>query len=96
VKDVADHIEHVVKIAGIDHVGIGGDFDGIDMVPDGLSSVADYPNLFAELIRRGWTDAMLAKLAGANLLRIMRKAEAVSASMKAMMPANPAIADLGS
>ena len=95
VKDVADHIEHIVKVAGIDHVGIGSDFDGIDMVPDGLSSVADYPNLFAELIHRGWTDAMLAKLAGNNLLRVMRKAEAVSASMKAMMPANPSIADLG-
>ena len=95
VKDVADHIEHIVKVAGIDHVGIGGDFDGIDMVPDGLASVADYPNLFAELIHRGWTDAMLAKLAGNNLLRVMRKAEAVSASMKAMMPANPSIADLG-
>jgi membrane dipeptidase len=95
VKDVADHIEHIVKVAGIDHVGIGSDFDGIDMVPDGLASVADYPNLFAELIHRGWTDAMLAKLAGNNLLRVMRKAEAVSASMKAMMPANPSIADLG-
>ena len=95
VKDVADHIEHIVKVAGIDHVGIGGDFDGIDMVPDGLSSVADYPNLFAELIHRGWSDTMLAKLAGNNLLRVMRKAEAVAVSMKAMMPANPSIADLG-
>jgi len=95
VKDVADHIEHIVKVAGIDHIGIGGDFDGIEMVPDGLASVADYPNLFAELIHRGWTDAMLAKLAGTNLLRVMRKAEVVSASMKDMMPANPSIADLG-
>ena len=95
VKDVADHIEHIVQVAGIDHVGIGSDFDGIDMVPVGLASVADYPNLFAELIHRGWTDAMLAKLAGTNLLRVMRKAEAVSASMKDVMPANPAIADLG-
>ncbi len=95
VKDVADHIEHIVQVAGIDHVGIGSDFDGIDMVPDGLASVADYPNLFAELIHRGWTDAMLTKLAGNNLLRVMRKAEAVSVSMKAMMPANPSIADLG-
>ena len=82
-------------MAGIDHVGIGSDFDGIDMTPDGLASVADYPNLFAELIHRGWTDPMLAKLAGGNLLRVMRKAEAVSASMKDVMPGNPAIADLG-
>ena len=95
VKDVADHIEHIVRVAGIDHVGIGSDFDGIDMTPDGLASVADYPNLFAELIHRGWTDPMLAKLAGGNLLRVMRKAEAVSASMKDVMPGNPAIADLG-
>jgi membrane dipeptidase len=79
---VADHIDHIVKVAGIDHVGLGSDFDGIEVTPRGLESVADYPNLFAELIRRGWTDDMLAKLAGQNLLRVMRKAEAVADSMK--------------
>ena len=79
---VADHVEHVVKIAGNDHVGLGGDFDGIDdTVPD-LNGVEDYPNLFAELIRRGWNDRDLAKLAGGNILRVMRRAEAVAASMK--------------
>ncbi|HEY6661977.1 MAG TPA: membrane dipeptidase, partial [Sphingomicrobium sp.] len=79
---VADHIEHVVKIAGYDHVGIGGDMDGIESTPVDLTGVQDYPNLFAELIRRGWSDANLAKLAGGNVLRVLRRAEAVSASMK--------------
>jgi membrane dipeptidase len=88
IAQVADHIDHIVKVAGIDHVGLGSDFDGIEVTPRGLESVADYPNLFAELIRRGWTDDMLAKLAGQNLLRVMRKAEAVAASMKALPPAS--------
>jgi len=82
VKEVADHIEHVAKVAGYDHVGIGGDFDGIDSAPTDLRGVQDYPNLFAELIRRGWSDANLAKLAGGNVLRVLRRAEAVAASMK--------------
>ena len=79
---VADHVEHVVRFAGVDHVGIGGDLDGIPYPVDGLEGVDDYPALFAELIRRGWTDANLAKLAGGNVLRAMRAAEAVAASMK--------------
>jgi membrane dipeptidase len=82
VAKVADHIEHAVKVAGHDHVGIGGDLDGIDRTVVGLDGVEDYPNLFAELIRRGWSDANLAKLAGGNVLRAMRRAEAVAASMK--------------
>jgi membrane dipeptidase len=81
VGDVADHLDHIVKVAGIDHVGIGSDFDGVDgETPAGLKSVADYPNLFAELIRREWTDQMLAKLAGGNILRVMRGAEKVAGS----------------
>jgi len=86
---IADHIEHVVKIAGHDHVGIGGDLDGIewDSAPPGMNSVSGYPLLFAELIRRGWSDADLAKLAGGNVLRVMRQAEAVAASMKNEPPA---------
>jgi membrane dipeptidase len=81
---VADHIEHIVKVAGHDHVGLGGDLDGIgyEDAPPGMNSVSGYPLLFAELIRRGWSDADLGKLAGGNLLRVLRKAEAVSASMK--------------
>ena len=86
---IADHIEHVVKIAGHDHVGLGGDLDGIniDGAPAGMNSVAGYPLLFAELIRRGWSDQDLAKLAGRNVLRVMRRVEAVAASMKDEPPA---------
>lgn len=91
---VADHIEHIAKIAGYDHVGIGADLDGIDFAPEGLAGVQDYPNLFAELIRRGWSDQNLAKLAGGNILRVLRQAEAVAASMKntpaAMSPVDEA------
>jgi membrane dipeptidase len=96
VAGVADHVEHVAKVAGYDHVGIGGDLDGIDAAPAGLGSVSGYPLLFAELIRRGWSDANLAKLAGGNLLRVMRQAEAVAASMKNEPPAmaSPPIAGL--
>jgi membrane dipeptidase len=82
VSHVADHIERVVRLAGHDHVGIGGDLDGIDRTVSGLGGVETYPNLFAELIRRGWSDRNLAKLAGGNILRAMRRAEAVAASMK--------------
>ena len=86
---IADHIEHVVKVAGHDHVGLGGDLDGIgyDEAPPGMNSVSGYPLLFAELIRRGWSDQDLAKLAGGNVLRVMRQAEAVAASMKDEAPA---------
>jgi membrane dipeptidase len=72
---VADHIEHVRKVAGVDHVGIGSDFDGITAVPVGLEDVSSFPRLFAELIRRGWSDDDLKKLAGGNLLRVLRGAE---------------------
>jgi membrane dipeptidase len=86
---IADHIEHVVKVAGHDHVGIGGDLDGIDWegAPAGMNSVSGYPLLFAELIRRGWSDEDLANLAGGNVLRVMRQAQAVAASMKNEPPA---------
>ena len=77
-SDVADHIEHVAAIAGVDHVGIGSDFDGIDSTPLGLEDVSTYPSLFAELSRRGWTEQDLRKLAGENVLRVMREAEAVA------------------
>ncbi|MFI5235463.1 MAG: dipeptidase [Gemmatimonadales bacterium] len=82
VKDVADHIEHVRDVAGIDHVGIGSDFDGIEDTPDGLEDVSTFPKIFAELIRRGWNDADLTKLAGGNLIRVMRQAEAVAARLQ--------------
>ncbi len=75
---VADHIEHIRDVAGIEHVGIGGDYDGNSLWPEGLSDVSMYPNLFAELIRRGWSDKDLKLLAGENVLRAMERAEAVS------------------
>ena len=81
VKEVADHIEHVARVAGHDHVGIGADLDGIPYTPTGLEGVETYPRLFAELIRRGWSDADLAKLAGGNVLRALRRAEAVAKSL---------------
>jgi membrane dipeptidase len=79
VADVADHVEHIARVAGVDHVGIGGDYDGSVIWPVGLEDVSCYPNLFAELIDRGWTDDDLAKLAGGNVLRVMRAAEAIAA-----------------
>jgi membrane dipeptidase len=80
--NVADHVDHVKKVAGADHVGLGGDFDGIDTVVQGLEDVSTYPALLAELSRRGWTEAELRKLAGENVLRVMRQAEAVSARLR--------------
>ncbi len=79
---VADHIEHIRKVAGIDHVGIGSDFDGIDETPDGLEGVDRFPALFAELLRRGWTDTEIARLAGGNLLRAFAEAERVAARLR--------------
>jgi membrane dipeptidase len=79
---VADHIDHVRQVAGVDHVGIGSDFDGIDHVPVGLEDVSKFPDLFAELIRRGWSDADLKKLAGQNLLRVLRGAEQTAARLQ--------------
>jgi membrane dipeptidase len=78
IAQVADHVEHVRRIAGVDHVGLGADFDGNDNWPVGLEDVSTYPNLFAELIRRGWTEADLVKLAGGNVLRALRGAETVA------------------
>lgn len=79
---VADHIEHIRRVAGVDHVGIGGDFDGIDDVVRGLEDVSTYPALFAELARRGWTEADLRKLAGENVLRALEQAERVAARLQ--------------
>jgi len=77
---VADHIEHVREVAGVEHVGLGGDFDGTDEVTAGLEDVSTYPALFAELLRRGWTEPDCAALAGGNLLRALRSAEAFAAA----------------
>jgi membrane dipeptidase len=94
-KQVADHIEHVRKVAGVDHVGIGSDFDGIDTTPEGLEDTSKFPELFAELIRRGWSDADLKKLAGQNLLRAFRAAEATAARLqKTRQPSTKTIEEL--
>ncbi|MEJ2539521.1 MAG: dipeptidase [Gemmatimonadota bacterium] len=76
--DVADHVEHIRDVAGVDHVGIGGDFDGITSVVEGLEDVSTYPALLEELARRGWNEEELRKLAGENALRVMREAEAAA------------------
>jgi membrane dipeptidase len=80
VAQVADHVEHVRDVAGVDHVGIGGDFDGAFGFPEGLSDVSMYPNLFAELALRGWSDGDLAKLASGNFLRVFREVERAAAA----------------
>jgi membrane dipeptidase len=82
-EQVADHIEHVKQVAGIDHVGIGSDFDGIPDTPRGLEGVDHYPALLVELMRRGWSDTDVAKLAGENVLRVMAEAERVSVRLRA-------------
>jgi membrane dipeptidase len=87
-SDVADHIEHVASLAGADHVGIGSDFDGIDVVARGLEDVSTFPALFAELSRRGWSEGDLRKLAGENVLRVMREAEAVARRLRRERPAS--------
>jgi membrane dipeptidase len=75
VAQVADHVDHVRNVAGAEHVGIGGDYDGTDQLPEGLSDVSGYPALFAELLRRGWTEPELALLSSGNIIRVLRDAE---------------------
>jgi len=92
---VADHIDHIARVAGVDHVGIGGDFDGIDTVIEGLEDVASYPRLFAELSRRGWSEPHLRKLAGENILRAMEQTEQVAARLqRERAPSTKTIAQL--
>ena len=85
-SDVADHIEHVRNVAGIDHVGIGSDFDGIEDTPVGLEDVSTFPALFAELSRRGWGEDDLQRLAGGNLLRVWREAESAGRRIQRTRP----------
>ncbi|MEV4926915.1 dipeptidase [Streptomyces roseoverticillatus] len=81
---VADHLDHMREVAGVDHIGIGGDFDGTAFTPADLADVAGYPNLIAELLRRGWSDADLAKLTWRNAVRALRDAEAVARAASAV------------
>ncbi len=91
-SDVADHIEHIRSVAGIAHVGLGGDFDGITSVVVGLEDVSTYPALLAELARRGWSEADLRALVGENILRVMREAE--SAARRAQRERDPSTATI--
>ncbi len=86
IAQAADHIDHVRAIAGIDSIGIGGDYDGIPFAPPGLEDVSTYPALFQELARRGYSQADLEKISMRNMMRVMRRAEAVAASMADMQP----------
>jgi membrane dipeptidase len=86
IAQVADHVEHVRKVAGVDHVGLGGDYDGNTQWPVGLEDTSRYPYLFAELIRRGWSEHDLQKLASANLLRVLRGAEATARRLQKARP----------
>jgi len=81
IENVADHIDHIKNQIGADYVGIGGDYDGVTKLPVGLENVSFYPDLFAELIRRGWSSDDLQKLAGRNLVRVFRKVEEVRDSL---------------
>jgi membrane dipeptidase len=93
VPQVADHIDHVRAVAGIEHVGIGGDYDGVEDLPDGLEDVACYPVLLAELLARGWDHDDCIRLIGGNALRVLREAEAISHFLSAQR--GPATASIG-
>ncbi|MEO3976403.1 dipeptidase [Streptomyces sp. CAU 1734] len=92
---VADHLDHMREVAGVDHIGIGGDFDGTAFTPAGLEDVAGYPNLIAELLHRGWSEADLAKLTWSNAVRVLRDAESVANDERARRgPSNATLAEL--
>ena len=82
VTDVANHIDHIKKIAGIDHIGLGGDFDGIEDVVQGLEDTSKYPHLIVELLKRGYTDAEIKKITNENIIRALRGAEATAKSLR--------------
>ena len=95
INDVADHIEHIRDVAGVDHVGIGSDFWGMPDMPLGLEDVSGFPRLIAALIQRGWSDDEIRKLAGKNMLRTMRRVETVARELqKEKPPSNARISDL--
>jgi membrane dipeptidase len=91
IQDAADHIDHIRSVAGIDHIGLGGDFDGITAVVEGLEDVSTYPALTAELLRRGYKDADVLKITGQNVLRVMRSVEDVSKTLQSRRAASAAI-----
>ncbi len=92
---VADHLDHMREVAGVDHIGIGGDFDGTAFTPAGLDDVSGYPNLVAELLSRGWSSADLAKLTWSNAVRVLRDAESVSRELRVLRgPSNATLPPL--
>ncbi|MFC1404293.1 MULTISPECIES: dipeptidase [Streptacidiphilus] len=91
---VADHLDHMREVAGVDHIGIGGDYDGTAFTPDGLQDVSGYPNLIAELLGRGWSEADLSKLTWSNAVRVLREAEGVARSLVGEAPSIATIEQL--
>jgi membrane dipeptidase len=91
-SQVADHIDHVRKVAGIDHIGLGSDFDGVSRLPVGLEDVSKFPALLAELLRRGYSEADVEKIAGRNILRVLAESERVARRLQAQRP--PSLATL--
>jgi membrane dipeptidase len=83
IHDVVDHIEHIIKVAGVDHVGLGSDYDGISTVPEQLEDVSTYPYLTQELLNRGYNAQQIHKILGGNVLRVLRDAEAVAKKLRA-------------
>ncbi|MEV5759928.1 dipeptidase [Streptomyces tendae] len=95
VSTVADHLDHMREVAGVDHLGIGGDYDGTPFTPDGLDDVSGYPNLIAELLERGWSQADLAKLTWKNAVRVLDAAEDVARGLQATRgPSNASLEEL--
>jgi membrane dipeptidase len=90
---VADHLDHMREVAGIDHLGIGGDFDGTAFTPTDLADVAGYPHLVAELLGRNWSDADIAKLTWHNAVRVLRDAESAAAALRTRR--GPSVATIG-
>jgi membrane dipeptidase len=88
IAQVADHVEHVREVAGVDHVGLGGDYDGCDRLPVGLEDVSGYPRLLTELAGRGWSQEDLEKLTGRNIMRVLRETE--EAAVEPLWPLSPA------
>ncbi len=86
IGDAVAHFEYLRELIGVDHIGVGGDYDGVDRLPEGLEDVSCYPALFAELADRGWSDEELAKVAGGNVLRVMRAVEEVARDLQEKLP----------
>ncbi|CAN7383264.1 dipeptidase [Brevundimonas sp. LjRoot202] len=95
VEDVVAHIQHVRDVAGIDHVGLGGDFDGVGSLPVGVEGVDAYPRILAALMANGWSEADIRKLAGENVLRVMRRVEAVAANQNGARPSLARLSEAG-